>query len=227
MKLTQGAFSFLPDLTDAQISKQIQYAIDKSWAVSIEYTDDPHPRNNYWEMWGLPLFDIKDPAAVLFEINMAKKAKPNYYVKVAAFDNSRGTESCVLSYIVQRPAYEPGFKLVRQEAEGRRLVYTLTSYSLSVVKRSSSGTDRPQGVSPVSCAVLLLKDERDCRVRPKWPPPPPSSSWTRPLRRPRRRPTSTHSKRATLTATWWTWARNTRATCASSSTWRPSEARRP
>jgi ribulose-bisphosphate carboxylase small chain len=130
MKLTQGAFSFLPDLTDAQISKQIQYAIDKSWAVSIEYTDDPHPRNNYWEMWGLPLFDVKDPAAVLFEINMAKKAKPNYYVKVAAFDNARGTESCVLAFIVQRPAYEPGFKLVRQEAEGRRLVYTLTSYSV-------------------------------------------------------------------------------------------------
>ena len=129
MKLTQGTFSFLPDLTDAQISKQIQYAIDNSWAVSIEYTDDPHPRNNYWEMWGLPLFDIKDPAAILFEINMAKKAKPNYYVKVCAFDNARGTESCVLSFIVQRPAYEPGFKLVRQEAEGRRLVYTLESYA--------------------------------------------------------------------------------------------------
>jgi len=129
MKLTQGAFSFLPDLTDAQISKQIQYAIDNSWAVSIEYTDDPHPRNNYWEMSGLPLFDIKDPAAILFEINMAKKAKPNYYVKVCAFDNARGTESCVLSFIVQRPAYEPGFKLVRQEAEGRRLVYTLESYA--------------------------------------------------------------------------------------------------
>ena len=46
MKLTQGCFSFLPDLTDEQITKQIQYAIDKSWAVSIEYTDDPHPRNN-------------------------------------------------------------------------------------------------------------------------------------------------------------------------------------
>jgi ribulose-bisphosphate carboxylase small chain len=61
MKLTQGAFSFLPDLTDEQITKQIQYALNKSWAVSIEYTDDPHPRNNYWEMWGLPLFDIKDP----------------------------------------------------------------------------------------------------------------------------------------------------------------------
>jgi len=129
MKLTQGAFSFLPDLTEEQITKQIQYALDKNWAVSIEYTDDPHPRNSYWEMWGLPLFDIKDPAAVLFELNMCRKAKPNYYVKVACFDNSRGIESCVLSFIAQRPAYEPGFRLVRQESEGRKLIYTIESYS--------------------------------------------------------------------------------------------------
>ena len=129
MKLTQGCFSFLPDLTDEQITKQIQYAIDKSWAISIEYTDDPHPRNAYWEMLGLPLFDVKDPAAILFEINMARKAKPNYYVKVAGFDNTRGVESCSISFIVQRPAYEPGFKLVRQEVQGRSLVYTLESYA--------------------------------------------------------------------------------------------------
>jgi len=131
MKLTQGCFSFLPDLTDEQITKQIQYAIDKSWAISIEYTDDPHPRNAYWEMWGLPLFDVKDPAAILFEINMAKKAKPNYYFKIAGFDNTRGVESCSISFIVQRPAYEPGFKLVRQETKGRNLVYTLESYSVN------------------------------------------------------------------------------------------------
>ena len=131
MKLTQGAFSFLPDLTDEQVTKQIQYALTKNWAISVEYTDDPHPRNNYWEMWGLPLFDIKDPAAVLFELNMCKKAKPNYYVKLACFDNTRGIESCVLSFIVQRPAYEPGFRLVRQEMEGRRLQYTIEAYAPS------------------------------------------------------------------------------------------------
>jgi ribulose-bisphosphate carboxylase small chain len=129
MKLTQGCFSFLPDLTDEQITKQIQYAIDKSWAVSIEYTDDPHPRNAYWEMWGLPLFDIKDPAAILFEINMCRKAKPNFYVKCCGFDNARGVESCCLSFIVQRPAYEPGFRLVRQEQDGRLLRYTIESYA--------------------------------------------------------------------------------------------------
>ena len=128
MKLTQGCFSFLPDLTDEQITKQLQYSIDKSWAVSIEYTDDPHPRNNYWEMWGLPLFDIKDPAAILFELNMCRKAKPNYYVKIAAFDNTRGIESCVLSFIVQRPYEEPGFYLERQECDSRNIRYTIHSY---------------------------------------------------------------------------------------------------
>ena len=30
--------------------------------MNVEWTDDPHPRNSYWELWGLPLFDIKDPA---------------------------------------------------------------------------------------------------------------------------------------------------------------------
>ena len=52
MRLTQGTFSFLPDLTDAQIRAQVEYCLGKGWAVSIEYTDDPHPRNVYWEMSG-------------------------------------------------------------------------------------------------------------------------------------------------------------------------------
>jgi len=47
VRLTQGCFSFLPDLTDAQIEKQIAYAIRKGWAMNIEWTDDPHPRNSY------------------------------------------------------------------------------------------------------------------------------------------------------------------------------------
>jgi ribulose-bisphosphate carboxylase small chain len=130
MRLTQGAFSFLPDLNDEQIVKQVQYAINKGWAISIEFTDDPHPRNSYWEMWGLPLFGIKDAAAIMFEINAARKAKPTSYVKIQAFDNSRCVESCSLSFIIQRPnANEPGFGLVRNEGRDRRIQYTITSYS--------------------------------------------------------------------------------------------------
>ena len=44
-RITQGQFSFLPDLTDAEISLQIDYGLAKGYAWSVEYTDDAHPRN--------------------------------------------------------------------------------------------------------------------------------------------------------------------------------------
>jgi ribulose-bisphosphate carboxylase small chain len=133
-RLTQGQFSFLPDLTDEQIAKQIKYALDHGWAVSVEYTDDPHPRNTYWEMFGMPMFDLKDPAGILMEVNNCRKTFPNHYIRVTAFNSTRGTESPVMSYIVNRPAKEPGFGLVRQETEGRRIHYTVHSYA----------TDKPE-----------------------------------------------------------------------------------
>ncbi len=60
MRLTHGTFSYLPDFTDDEITEQVQYCLDNEWPLSVEYTDDPHPRNIYWEMWGLPMFDLKD-----------------------------------------------------------------------------------------------------------------------------------------------------------------------
>ena len=59
MRITQGCFSFLPDLDDHQIRDQVDYILSKDWAVGIEWTDEPHPRNTYWEMWGNPMFDLK------------------------------------------------------------------------------------------------------------------------------------------------------------------------
>jgi ribulose-bisphosphate carboxylase small chain len=47
VRLTQGCFSFLPDLTDEQIQRQVTYCINKGWAMNVEWTDDPHPRNSY------------------------------------------------------------------------------------------------------------------------------------------------------------------------------------
>jgi len=108
-RITQGAFSLLPDLTDEQIKKQIEYAIKQGYAVGIEWTDDPHPRNVYWELWGLPLFDIPDASAIIYEITECRKAHPGVYIKVNAFNNARGVESTALSLILNRPAFEPGF----------------------------------------------------------------------------------------------------------------------
>jgi ribulose-bisphosphate carboxylase small chain len=128
-RVTQGQFSFLPDLTDKQITAQLEYALKNNWAVGIEYTDDPHPRNTYWEMYGNPMFDLKDPAGILMEINACRKTFPHHYIRVTAFDSTRGVESPRMSYIVNRPANEPGFALERQEVDGRQIRYTVRSYA--------------------------------------------------------------------------------------------------
>ena len=134
-RLTQGQFSFLPELTDKQITTQIEYALGKNWALGVEYTDDPHPRNTYWEMYGNPMFDLKDASAILTEVNACRKTFPNHYIRVTAFDATQGVESVQMSYIVNRPKKEPGFGLTRQEIGGRQIQYTVHSYA----------TDKPEG----------------------------------------------------------------------------------
>jgi len=129
-RITQGAFSLLPDLTNEQIKRQVEYAINNGFSVAIEYTDDPHPRNCYWEMWGLPLFDVPDAATIMYELAECRKAHKNQYIKINAFNNARGVESTALSFIVDRPTFEPGFYLVRQEGKGRNISYTTQSYAV-------------------------------------------------------------------------------------------------
>lgn len=129
MHITQGTFSYLPDLTDDQIRKQVQYAIDNKWSVQIEVTDDPHPRNVYWDMWGLPMFDLEDAAGAVYELNEARKAYSNHYIRLTAYDASRGRQTTALQFIVNRPDDEPGFRLERQETHDRAVRYTLHPYA--------------------------------------------------------------------------------------------------
>ena len=134
-RITQGQFSFLPDLTDDEITLQIEYGLKKGYAWSVEYTDDPHPRNTYWEMYGMPMFDLADAAGVMLELQACRKTFPNHYIRMMAFDSTRGVETIAMSFMVNRPASEPGFGLVRQEVNGRSMHYTVHSYA----------TDRPEG----------------------------------------------------------------------------------
>jgi ribulose-bisphosphate carboxylase small chain len=131
MKVTQGQFSFLPELSDVEISMQVEYALNNGWAVAIEYTKDPHPRNAYWNLWGNPMFDLRDPAGVMMELKSCRAEHSDEYIKILAFDSKKGWESVRMSYIVNRPEFEPGFELVRQEAAGRTLNYTIRSYATS------------------------------------------------------------------------------------------------
>lgn len=134
-RITQGQFSFLPDLTDAEITLQIEYGLRKGYAWSVEYTDDPHPRNTYWEMFGMPMFDLEDAAGVLLEVNNCRKTFPRHYIRLMAFDSTRNVESIAMSFIVNRPEHEPGFNLQRQEVNGRSQHYTIHGYA----------ADKPEG----------------------------------------------------------------------------------
>lgn len=135
MRLTQGAFSFLPDLTDEEITLQVEYCLAQGWAIGLEYTDDPHPRNTFWELFGQPMFGQPDAAQVMVQLDECRRAFPGHYVRLSAFDNSRGRETVGLSFLVHRPAEEPGFHLLRQEGPGRSIRYTIRSYA----------AERPEG----------------------------------------------------------------------------------
>jgi ribulose-bisphosphate carboxylase small chain len=127
MRVTQGTFSFLPDLTDGQLAAQVQYALEHGWAMSVEHTDDPHPRNAYWEMWGLPQFDLQpeDEEMVMREVRACREAHPHEYVKLIAYDASYGRQTTALSIIVNRPAVERTWSLERTDAHDRVLRYGL------------------------------------------------------------------------------------------------------
>ncbi len=141
-RITQGQFSFLPDLTDEEISAQIKYGLNKGYAWSVEYTDDPHPRNTYWDMFGNPMFDLQDAAGVLMELNACRNTFPNHYIRLMAFDSTRNTESIVMSFIVNRPADEPGFMLERQEVDGRSIRYTTRGYAAQQPEGERYGTTK-------------------------------------------------------------------------------------
>ena len=135
MRITQGTFSYLPDFSDEEITAQIQYCLDNDWAIAIEHTDDPHPRNVYWAMWGKPMFDLKDPAGIMKELDDCRSTYPNRYIRLTGSDRSYGRQTSALSFIVNRPKEEPGFRLDRQESNDRVVRYNLHSYAV----------DRPAG----------------------------------------------------------------------------------
>ena len=130
MRISQGAFSYLPDLTDAEIVLQLDHCRRSGWSVSVEFTDDPHPRNTYWDVWGRPVLGPEDVDGVLAAIEACREARPDAYVRLSAHDATRGRQTTALSFIVHRPRREPGFRLVRQEAAGRRIRRTAAAVAV-------------------------------------------------------------------------------------------------
>ncbi len=135
MRITQGTFSYLPDLSDEEIEAQVRYCLEKDWPVAVEHTADPPPRQVDWDMDGLPMFDLHDPDAVMAAVRACRQEFPGDYVRVTGYDRSYGRQTTAISFIVQRPVDEPGFRVVREEGPGRVVNYSLQPYA----------ADRPAG----------------------------------------------------------------------------------
>ena len=137
MRITQGTFSFLPDMTDEQIAAQIRYSLQHGWAMSVEYTDDPHPRNSYWEMWAPPAFDLE---VRRLRWSCARSARAARRTPITTSSSTPTTPRWAArrprcSFIVGRPAQEPGYRLERTDAHDRVIRYSLHPYA----------TDKPAG----------------------------------------------------------------------------------
>ena len=129
MRVTQGTFSYLPDFTDEEIAAQVAYSVDHGWALAVEHTDDPHPRNVYWDMWGLPYFDVLDVESIVAEVNRCRQTFPDEYIRRHGLRRQPRPSDHGAVFIVNRPKNEPGFRLNRTEGPGRTLAYTMDSYS--------------------------------------------------------------------------------------------------
>jgi hypothetical protein len=82
-------------------------------------------------MWGLPMFDLRDAAGVLIELTECRKAYGDRYIRLSRHSiPAMAGNRCGISFIVNRPKEEPGFRLERQEVDGRNIRYTTKSYAV-------------------------------------------------------------------------------------------------
>lgn len=81
------------------------------------------------------MFDLASVGPFMESLSECRETVGEQYIRVAAFDSTKGWESLRMSFIVGRPSTEGGFDLQRQVGSGRNMTYTTRPYS----------TDRPTG----------------------------------------------------------------------------------
>jgi ribulose-bisphosphate carboxylase small chain len=60
----------------------------------------------------------------MMELDACRKANPDVYIRINAFDSSRGWETVMMSFIVDRPKVEPTFEMTRTDTRGRSQAYS-------------------------------------------------------------------------------------------------------
>lgn len=94
-------FSYLPEMSAAQLTEQVRSILSRHLMVGIEYTARPDPYGHYWTMWKLPLFGTAEPDAVLAELESCRQAHPEAYIKINGYDRAR--QGQVVSFVAVKP----------------------------------------------------------------------------------------------------------------------------
>lgn len=103
--------SYLPQLTNDEIKKQIDFIIKNHWTPCLEMSDDGdiylntemgpgYYDNRYWSLYKLPMFGCTDPNDVIREIEACKREYPNAKVRVVAFDSVKQVQTA--GFIVRK-----------------------------------------------------------------------------------------------------------------------------
>ena len=93
-------FSYLPEMTQDQIRKQVQYIVDQGWNPAIEHTEPENAFSHYWYMWKLPLFGEQSIEAVLTELDACHREFPDHLVRFIAYDNYAQSQG--MAFVVYR-----------------------------------------------------------------------------------------------------------------------------
>lgn len=95
-----GTFSYLPALDRDQITRQIQYVLDRGWTCAIEHVEPARAGQTYWYLWKLPLFAAADPESVLAELDECHAAHPGDLIRLVGHDRRRQSQG--LAIVVHR-----------------------------------------------------------------------------------------------------------------------------
>merc|ERR1719235_1895741 len=103
--------SYLPQLSNDDITKQISYMIRNNWTPALEFSEDGdvylntrmgpgYYDNRYWSMYKLPMFGLKDPSQVVREIEACTREFPTAKIRVVAYDSQKQVQSA--AFIVKK-----------------------------------------------------------------------------------------------------------------------------
>lgn len=93
--------SYLPPLSDQQITKQINYMLDKGFIPAVEFNASSDPDEHYWTLWKLPLFTAQSAQDVLNEVRECRSEYSSCYIRVVGFDNIKQCQ--MISFMVYKP----------------------------------------------------------------------------------------------------------------------------